>query len=102
MYSCLITTIKRLRLLLIHFEWKFGIDTCHFYVHRNFHPALRIEHFLYLHLLFYIYLDFHPVYPVGIYLLKVNNSEICSKLTIKTPEQCQALLLTLNIFHTLL
>ena len=32
-------------------------------------------------------------YPTGIYLLKVNNrntrtiSEICSKLTIKTPEQ---------------
>ena len=34
-------------------------------------------------------------YPAGIYLLKVNNRntrarcEICSKLTIKTPEQCQ-------------
>ena len=34
------------------------------------------------------------VYPVGIYLLKVNNRntrtrcEICSKLTIKTPERC--------------
>ena len=33
-------------------------------------------------------------YPTGIYLLKVNNGntrsfcEICSKLTIKTPEQC--------------
>ena len=33
--------------------------------------------------------------PVGIYLRKVNNRntitrcEICSKLTIKTPEQCQ-------------
>ena len=36
----------------------------------------------------------HPnFYPAGIYLLKVNNGnprkmcEICSKLTIKTPEQ---------------
>ena len=34
------------------------------------------------------------VNPIGIYLLKVNNSntrtscEICSKLTIKTPERC--------------
>ena len=51
-------------------------------------------------------------YPVGIYLLKVNNRnsrtrcEICSKLTIETPEQCHVrrsgvLLLTLNIFLTL-
>ena len=35
------------------------------------------------------------MYPAGIYLLKVNNrntrarSEICSKLTIKTPERRQ-------------
>ena len=31
-------------------------------------------------------------FPVGIYLFKVNSrirSKICSKLTIKTPEQCQ-------------
>ena len=34
-------------------------------------------------------------YPVSIYMFKVNNRktrtryEICSKLTIKTPEQCQ-------------
>ena len=32
--------------------------------------------------------------PAGIYLLKINNRntrgrELCSKLTIKTPEQCQ-------------
>ena len=44
--------------------------------------------------------------PAGIYLLKVNNRntrtrcEICSKLTINTPELVY-LLLTLNIFHTL-
>ena len=45
-------------------------------------------------------------YPAGTYLLKVNNRntrvrcEICSKLTIKTPEtQLVSLLLTLNIFH---
>ena len=61
-----------------------------------------------------------PLFPVpirefsaGIYLLKVNNKntkkrcEICSNLTIKTPErrQCDvalvSLLLTLNIFHIL-
>ena len=51
-------------------------------------------------------------YPANIYLLKVNNRnirtwcEICSKLTIKTPERHHvvllSLLLTLNIFHTLL
>ena len=35
------------------------------------------------------------IYPVGIYMFKVNNRntrtryEICSKLTIKTPERCQ-------------
>ena len=39
--------------------------------------------------------DFIPKIPVGIYLLKVNNKnfrtrcEICSKLTIKTPERRQ-------------
>ena len=49
---------------------------------------------------------------VGIYLLKVNNRntrtrcEICSKLTLKTPERRQwrslvPLLLIFNIFHTL-
>ena len=48
-------------------------------------------------------------YPAYIYLLKVNKKntrkrcEICSKLTIKTPERRQWLvlvfLLTLNIFH---
>ena len=51
-----------------------------------------------------------PMNPAGIYLFKVNNRntrtrcEICSKLTIKTPERRQwlaSLLLTLNIFHTL-
>ena len=37
----------------------------------------------------------HSPLQAGIYLLKVNNRnsstkcEICSKLTIKTPEQCQ-------------
>ena len=47
-----------------------------------------------------------------IYLFKLKNRntrtryEICSKLTMKTPEQCYgillaSLLLTLNIFHTL-
>ena len=60
------------------------------------------------------------LFPTGIYLLKVNNRntrarfEICTKLTIKTPERCHSrrsddviyvvlvyLLLTLNIFHTL-
>ena len=46
-------------------------------------------------------------YPTGIYLFKVNNRntrtmhEICSKLTIKIPEQCRSLLLTLSRFHTL-
>ena len=51
-------------------------------------------------------------YPVNIYLFKVNywktrkTCEICSKLTIKTPERRQwrhsvfFLFLTLNIFHT--
>ena len=49
--------------------------------------------------------------PANIYLLKVNNRntrkrcEICSKLTIKTPERRQwrrsSLLLILNILHTL-
>ena len=48
------------------------------------------------------------VNPAGNYMFKVNNSntrarcEICSKLTIKTPERCHGvvlvpLLLTLNI-----
>ena len=47
------------------------------------------------------------IYAAGISQLKVINRntrtrcEICSKLTIKTPERRQALLLTLNIFHTL-
>ena len=50
-------------------------------------------------------------FPAGIYLLKVNNKntriqyEICSKLTIKTPERpgviLLSLLLTLNTFYTL-
>ena len=46
--------------------------------------------------------------PADIYLLNVNNrntkitSEICSKLTVKTPvASLFFLLLTLNIFHTL-
>ena len=47
--------------------------------------------------------------PGGIYLLKVSNRntttrcEICSKLTIKTPERRHPvpLLITFNIFHTL-
>ena len=50
------------------------------------------------------------IFPVDIYLLKVNNinsragCEICSKLTIKTPERQQwrrfgSFLLSLNIFH---
>ena len=40
-------------------------------------------------------------------MFKVNNRntrtwcEICSKLTIKTPERHQSLLLTLSMFHTL-
>ena len=44
--------------------------------------------------------------PAHIYLFKVNyrntrkRCEICSKLTIKTPER-RHLLLTLNIFHIL-
>ena len=50
--------------------------------------------------------------PVGNYMLKVNNRntktmcEICSKLTIQTPELrsigvvLMSLLLTLNIFYT--
>ena len=50
--------------------------------------------------------SFHIMYPVGIYLLKVNNRntwtrcEICSKLTIKTPERRQWLtpLLTLTMY----
>ena len=50
-------------------------------------------------------------HPFNIYLFKVNNSntrercELCSKLTIKTPERRRHrllfLLLTLNIFYTL-
>ena len=40
-------------------------------------------------------LIFYPLNPTGIYMLKVNNKktkircEICSKLTIKTPERSQ-------------
>ena len=52
------------------------------------------------------------VYPAGNYMFKVNNRntktrcEICSKLTIKTPERRQwrrsgVFVVTLNIFHTL-
>ena len=55
---------------------------------------------------------FLSIFPAGIYLLKVNNRktrkrcDLCSKLTIKTPEDAigivlVSLLLTLNIFHTL-
>ena len=55
---------------------------------------------------------FISYYYIGIYLLKVKNKsfrtrcEICSKLTINTPERRHwshlvSLLLTLNIFHTL-
>ena len=48
--------------------------------------------------------------PAGSYMFKVNNRntrtrcEVCSKLTIKTPERRHWCLycLTLNIFHTLL
>ena len=51
-----------------------------------------------------------PLYiPGNIYLFKVNNRntrkscEICSKLTIQTPEDVSGVfLLTLNIFHTFL
>ena len=45
---------------------------------------------------------FDFLYPAGIYLLKVDNRntrarcEICSKLTVKTPEQCHW-----RIFHIL-
>ena len=52
------------------------------------------------------------LHPAGFYMFKVNNRntrarcEICSKLTIKTPERHQwrhlvSLLLTLNIFYNL-
>ena len=55
-------------------------------------------------------LNFLTFFPAGIYLLKVNNRnirtrcEICSKLTIKATVNVVlvSLLLTLNIFHTLL
>ena len=62
-----------------------------------------------------IFCERKSIIPVGIYLLQVNSRntgtrcEICSKLTIKTPERRQyaiivfclvSLLLTLNIFHT--
>ena len=39
-------------------------------------------------------INFTIIYPVDIYLLKVNNKntrtrcEMCSKLTIKTPKRC--------------
>ena len=42
------------------------------------------------------FIHFKKAFPAGIYLLKVNNRntrtscEICSKLTIKTPERCLA------------
>ena len=55
---------------------------------------------------------FHVTSTASNYLFKVNDrntrtrSEICSKLTIKTPERRRivlvSLFLTLNIFHTLL
>ena len=46
--------------------------------------------------------DFSFIFPANVYLLKVNNRntrkrcEICSKLTIKTLERRQFLLMTLN------
>ena len=62
-----------------------------------------------------IYDKLHSVYkglswfPVGIYLLKVNNrntrtrSEICSKLTIKTPKRRQWIIVNFeNISHLVL
>ena len=62
----------------------------------------------------YVLLDFwNKINPTGNYMFKVSNKnsrarcEICSKLTIKTPETTPlasflvSLLLTLNIFHTL-
>ena len=55
--------------------------------------------------------DLEP-FPTGIYLLKVNNRntrascEICSKLTIKTPERRQwrrfgVFIVNFNVFHIL-
>ena len=51
------------------------------------------------------------IYPVGNFMFKINNKntrarcEICSKLTVKTPERRRVVLvslwLTLNIIHTL-
>ena len=42
-----------------------------------------------------IFIFLHKIYPNGNFMFKVNNRntraryEICSKLIIKTPEQCQ-------------
>ena len=58
------------------------------------------------------FVGFRRPFPAGIYLLKVNNGntrticEICSKLTIKTPEQRQSrrygvFMLTLGRFHNI-
>ena len=48
---------------------------------------------------------FYRLYPAGIYLLKVNNRntrtrcEICSKLTIKTPERRRSGVFIVNFDH---
>ena len=53
------------------------------------------SHIIFVWLTKKYWLNFFPVvfFPASIYLPKGNNgntrSEICSKLTIKTPEQCQ-------------
>ena len=94
-----------------------------------FNNSLFIEHLFIMYTFpkFYVMVVIRYLNPVGISLLKVNNGntrtrcDICSKLTIKT-EQCHwrrsdvfivnfehishlalvSLLLTSNIFHTLL
>ena len=50
---------------------------------------------------------FRILFPAGIYLLKVNNSnnragcEICSKLTINTPERCHSSVSIVNFEHVI-
>ena len=82
-------------------DWKFVkiTNTKFGKVSLFYHPVFRLEK---------IWNDIiEALYPAGNYMFKVNNRntrtrcEVCSKLTIKTLERRQALLLTLNTLHIL-
>ena len=75
--------------IMIHIYVSFLFLYISLFSYFYFIPNLRIPKIIYLVLTLSI------TFPSGIYLLKVNNGntrtrcEICSKLTIKTPEQRQ-------------